>query len=226
MNNLRVSDLGLLEIAESEGIVPAPYLDSVGVLTYGIGHTASAGYPDPAKMQRGMPDDLDGAIDRAIEIFRRDVKVFEERVNKHVKVALAQHEFDALVHFDFNCGGVYYRNKAGQMVHARLIEAINAHDPNASEHFYGWLKPPEIRKRRDREKDLFDTGNYNSNGDRISIWKVDEHGNLRGRLKTISGSELLVRMGRRKLVTGRAPIAKEPVRTRFARLWHNLAGMR
>ena len=38
-----VSTRGLVEIASHEGIVPMPYFDSVGVLTFGIGHTRSAG---------------------------------------------------------------------------------------------------------------------------------------------------------------------------------------
>ena len=56
---MKTSDAGLFAIALHEGIVPGPYFDSVGVLTYGIGHTLGAGYPDPAKMQRGMPTNLD-----------------------------------------------------------------------------------------------------------------------------------------------------------------------
>ena len=34
--------------AEHEGIVPAPYRDSTGLWTYGIGHTAAAGAPGPS----------------------------------------------------------------------------------------------------------------------------------------------------------------------------------
>lgn len=184
---MKSSDRGLLEIAEHEGIVPAPYYDSVGVLTYGIGHTKNAGGIDPADLPRGMPADLDGAIDRAIEVFRRDVETYEARVNDAIKVPLAQHQFDALVSFDLNTGGIYRAN---------LTKAINAGDPDASRNFFGWLRPPEIRKRRTAEKRLFDTGDYDHNGDEIAIWRVDERGKLRGVLKTITGAELLARMQR------------------------------
>ena len=40
---MKTSDAGLFALALHEGIVPAPYKDSVGVLTYGIGHTLGAG---------------------------------------------------------------------------------------------------------------------------------------------------------------------------------------
>jgi lysozyme len=43
MTDMTISAPGLIEIAEHEGIVPAPYLDSAGVRTWGIGHTAAAG---------------------------------------------------------------------------------------------------------------------------------------------------------------------------------------
>lgn len=184
---MRVSDKGLLEIAEHEGIVPAPYRDSVGVYTFGIAHTAAAGGLDPQEMNGAMPTGaaLETAIDRALEVFREDIPKYEARVNKHIKVPLKQHQFDALVSFDFNTGGIH---------RAKLTKAINARDPNASRHFFGWLKPPEIRKRRTAEKNLFDTGNYDANGDQIPIWKTNGKGRLTGILRTMSGDVLLNRM--------------------------------
>lgn len=186
---MKLSDKGLLEIAEHEGIVPAPYRDSVGVWTYGIGHTKNAGGLDPFKMAKNMPTghNLEAAIDRAIEIFREDVQKYEERVNRAIKVPLAQHQFDALVSFDFNTGGIFQ---------AKLTRAINARDADASRHFFGWLKPPEIRKRRTAEKNLFVTGNYDANGDDIPIWATNGAGKLTGILKTIDGADLLRRMNR------------------------------
>jgi lysozyme len=77
---------------------------------------------------------------------------------------------------------------------AALVDAINRGDWDASKHFFGWLKPAEIRGRRTAEKNLFDTGNYDGNGNRIPIWKVGSDGRLQGQLKTITGDELLGRM--------------------------------
>lgn len=189
---MNLSDKGLLEIAEHEGIVPAPYNDSVGVWTYGIGHTAKAGGIDPADLPRGMPANLDAAIDEAIKTFRQDVRGYEKRVQTAVKVPLEQHQFDALVSFDFNTGGI---------LRANLTRQINAGDMSGTG-FMGWLKPPEIRKRRTAEMNLFKTGDYDANGSTIPIWRVDENGKLRGLHGTISGAELLHRMGR-------GPVAKQ-----------------
>lgn len=184
---MKLSDQGLLEIAEHEGIVPAPYRDSKGVWTFGIGHTSGAGDPDPARMARGQPRDLETAIDLALVLFRRDIGKYEARVNAAIRVDLAQHQFDALVSFDFNTGGIQ---------RAQLTRAINAGNPGASRHFLGWLKPPEIRKRREAEKRLYETADYDGNGDAIPVWRVDGDGRLRGVATQMSGAALLERMGR------------------------------
>lgn len=184
---MRTSDRGALEIAEHEGIVPAPYLDSVGVWTFGIGHTAAAGDPDPASMPRGMPASIEPAIDKALAIFRADLEKYEARVNHAIEVPISQHQFDALVSFDFNTGGIE---------RARLTQAINAGDPDAARHFMGWLRPPEIRERRTAEMNLFKTGDYDANGDAIPVWKVSPSGRLEGIEWTMHGAELLARMGR------------------------------
>ena len=184
---MKISDKGLLEICEHEGIVPAPYLDSVGVWTFGIGHTAAAGGPDPLDLPKGMPGNIDGAIDEAIALFREDVGKYEARVNAALKVPVSQHQFDALVSFDFNTGGIH---------RAQLTRAINAGEANASRHFFGWLKPPEIRKRRTAERNLFDTGDYDANGNSIPVWRVSDTGRLLGIHSTIKGADLLKRMKR------------------------------
>ncbi|MCX7298870.1 MAG: lysozyme [Rhodobacterales bacterium] len=185
MTDMTISTRGLLEIAEHEGIVPAPYLDSVGVWTWGIGHTVAAGGPDPAKMHRAMPQDIDKAVIAAIEQFAVDVKGYVARVNEAIHVPLAQHQFDALVSFDFNTGGIH---------RAKLTAAINAGEPDAAQHFMGWLRPPEIRKRRTAEMSLFRTGDYAANGDAIPIWRTDGNGKLAGSLRSISGEEVLRRI--------------------------------
>tara|TARA_R110000868_G_scaffold365076_1_gene627922 strand:- start:420 stop:1061 length:642 start_codon:yes stop_codon:yes gene_type:complete len=184
---MKISDRGILEIAEHEGIVPAPYRDSVGVLTYGIGHTKNAGGIDPSTMSKAMPADVETAIDHALEVFRTDVKSYEARVNKALKVPVTQYEFDALVSFDLNTGGIH---------RAQLTKAINDERPDAARHFMGWLRPPELRKRRTAEMNLFMTGDYDANGDRIPVWKTNGNGTLNGMLYTMSGADVLKRMGR------------------------------
>lgn len=182
MTDMTVSTKGLLEIAEHEGIVPAPYLDSVGVWTWGIGHTAAAGDPDPAKMNRAMPQNIDDSVIAAVRQFAFDVKRYAARVNEAIRVPLKQHEFDALVSFDFNTGGIH---------RAQLTRAINAGDPDAARHFMGWLKPIEIKGRRTAEINLFRTGAYDANGDQIPIWGTDGKGRLTRVIDHMPGREML-----------------------------------
>lgn len=187
---MKVTSKGVLEIAEHEGIVLGPYLDSVGVWTYGVGHTAAAGGLDPTKMPkhdtRGWTDaQVKEELLSAISLFDWDLDSYEARVSKAIRVPIKAHQFDALVSFDFNTGGIH---------RAKLTEAINTGDVNASRHFMGWLRPPEIRKRREAEKLLFETGNYDANGDRIPIYDAIGNGRLRMR-STISGKELAALMG-------------------------------
>jgi lysozyme len=74
-----------------------PYVDPVGVLTIGWGHT---NHHDPkftastVWSQQQCDDALAG-----------DMAVFEAHVAKFAKVALSQNEFDALVSWAYNTGG-------------------------------------------------------------------------------------------------------------------------
>ena len=103
---MQMTERGLLALAGHEGVVPAPYRDSTGTWTFGIGHTAAAGPPDPAEMPRGMPADLDAGIVEAFRVFRADLARYEAEVLAAVTVPLAPHEFDALVSFHYNTGGI------------------------------------------------------------------------------------------------------------------------
>jgi lysozyme len=183
---MKVSDKGLLEICEHEGIVPTVYYDSVKVKTYGVGHTASAGVPDPALMSLTMPmgKALDDAVDRAIKLFGVDVEKYAARVRKAIKVPLKQHQFDALVSFDFNTGGIHK---------AKLTKQINAGD-FSGDGFMGWLRPPEIKSRRKAEMRLFQTGDYDHNGTLIPVWGTDGAGRLKGIVKNMDGHEVLKKM--------------------------------
>lgn len=149
---MKVSPQGLAEIAGHEAIVLSPYLDSVGVWTFGIGHTASAGPPDPKSFPKGVEQPLS----LALETFARDMRKFEERVSRALTVTVSQTEFDALVSFDFNTGGIFK---------AALTRYLNAGDRvRAAAAFDGWHKPDSIIGRRNAEKRLFREGVYQNQG--------------------------------------------------------------
>ena len=165
---MKTSDAGLFALALHEGIVPAPYKDSVGVWTYGIGHTLGAGYPDPEKMLRGMPADLDAALRDVFDLFRRDVAKYEAAVNRAVKVPVTQAQFDALVSFHYNTGAI------GR---ASLVKRLNAGDvAGAAAGFMAWKKPPEIIPRRKAEQELFAKGVYPKG--LVTVWQVSGAGRV------------------------------------------------
>jgi lysozyme len=165
---MQMTDRGLLALVRHEGIVPGPYRDVKQVWTFGIGHTAAAGAPDPATMSRGMPADLDAGLREAFRVFRFDLARYEAAVLRAVKVPLEPHEFDALVSFHYNTGGI---------AKAALTRHLNADDRvAAAAAFMGWLKPAAIRSRRETERDLFAKGRYPTGT--IPVWSVDRNGRV------------------------------------------------
>lgn len=165
---MQMTDNGLLALVRHEGIVPGPYRDVKQVWTFGLGHTAAAGVPDPATMPRGMPADLDAGLREAFRLFRADLAAYEAEVLRAVRVPLEPHEFDALVSFHYNTGGI---------AKAALTRHLNAGDrAAAAAAFMGWLKPVAIRPRREAERDLFATGRYPAGT--IPVWSVDRHGRV------------------------------------------------
>jgi lysozyme len=161
---MKTSDAGIFALALHEGIVPGPYRDSVGVWTFGIGHTAAAGAPEPAKMPRGASGDLA----KVFAVFRKDLAAYEAAVARAVTIDLEQHEFDALVSFHFNTGAIET---------ASLVKRLNAGDRKAAaEGFMAWRKPPEIIERRQAEQHLFMTGEYPEG--RVPVWGVSTSGQV------------------------------------------------
>ena len=165
---MHMTDRGLLALVRHEGLVPGPYLDVKKVWTFGIGHTGAAGPPEPARMPRGMPDDLDAGIREAFRLFRADIVAYEAEVLRSVKVPLEPHEFDALVSFHYNTGGI---------AKAALTKALNVGNrAAAAAAFMGWLKPAAIRSRREAERDLFARGIYPTGT--IPVRSVDRNGQV------------------------------------------------
>lgn len=176
---MKTSRQGIIEIAAHEGIVDMPYRDSKGIWTIGIGHTAHAGPPDPSRSPRGRRVPLS----EVFRIFAADLASVEKRVNKAVHVPVAQHEFDALVSFDFNTGGID---------RATLVRHLNrGNRAKAATSFMNWSKPPEIIDRRSKEMELFRSGRYSSGG-KVRVYPADRHGRVGWRRgKTVDAEKIL-----------------------------------
>jgi lysozyme len=192
---MKTSDAGIFALALHEGIVPAPYKDSVGVWTFGIGHTAAAGAPDPATMPRGMPADLDRALARVFEVFRHDLPKYEAGVMRALKVPVTQAQFDALVSFHYNTGAI------GR---ATLVKKLNAGDmAGAAAGFMAWTKPKEITERRRQEQRLFAQGTYPQG--QVTVWGATALGNVVWKpVKRLTMPEVLA------MLRGPVPAAPKP----------------
>ena len=112
---------------------------------------------------------LSGTMTReAFRIFRADLARYEADVRRAVTVPLGTHEFDALVSFHYNTGGI---------ARAALTRHLNAGNrAAAADGFMGWLKPAAIRARREAERDLFRHGRYPAGT--VPVWAVDRNGRV------------------------------------------------
>jgi lysozyme len=123
------------------------YVDPVGVLTIGWGHTNATGRTFGADTVWTQAE-CDAAL-------REDVAKFEAAVRAHVKVELAQCQFDALVSFAYNCG-------IGNLKASTLLRKVNRREfAGAAREFGKWNKAggrvlPGLTRRRAAEATLFE----------------------------------------------------------------------
>ena len=179
---MRTSDQGIFALMIHEGIVPGPYKDSVGVWTFGIGHTKAAGEPNPAMMPMGMPADLDAALARVFEVFRKDLERYEREVAAAITVPVSQMQFDAAVSFHYNTGAIRK---------ASWVKKLNAGDQaGAAKAIMNWSKPKAIIPRRKAEQKLFRNGGYPTG--KATVWGVDRNGNVKWTpVRTIDKAEAM-----------------------------------
>jgi GH24 family phage-related lysozyme (muramidase) len=139
---MRISDTGIALIREFEGLRLVAYRDPVGVWTIGCGHTKTA--------RRGMRI----STEKAEQLLREDLAVFESCVDRNAWHALNQNEFDALVSWAFNVG-------CGAAARSTLMRKLNAGDrKGAADELLRWDKAggkslPGLSRRRRAERELF-----------------------------------------------------------------------
>lgn len=96
---MKTSQIGVSLIKHFEGFISKPYLCPAGVATIGYGSTK---YVDGKKVKLN-----DKAINEneATLLLKNTLAIYENIVNKKVKVQLKQSQFDALVSHTYNTGG-------------------------------------------------------------------------------------------------------------------------
>lgn len=144
---MKTSTRGRKLIKEFEGLRTTAYKDIVGVWTIGYGHTNAAGSP---KVKPGMSITTKEADD----ILIKDLKKYEDAVNRNVKVPITQNQFDALVSFTFNLG-------EGNLRKSTLLKRLNSGDYKVGDEFLKWNRAGGrlvrgLLRRRQEEKKLFE----------------------------------------------------------------------
>ena len=106
---MHLSPAGLNLLKKSEGFRDRVYADVAGFRTIGFGHRLMPGeaYPNGITLAQGEA------------ILGRDLEIAETAIDRLVKVALTQGQFDALVDFVFNLG-------AGRLASSTLLAYLNA----------------------------------------------------------------------------------------------------
>ena len=105
---MQLSTAGLNLIKQSEGFRSQTYLDAAGLPTIGYGHRLLHAQSFPEGISE--PE--------ATALLAADVRDAEQAVQRLVKVALNQGQFDALVDFCFNLG-------AGKLASSTLLKVLN-----------------------------------------------------------------------------------------------------
>jgi lysozyme len=152
---MAMSDTGYRLTQASEGFRNSAYQDTGGVWTIGYGHT------------KGVYQNMTCTQPQAQQWLVEDVQEAEGYVKQYVTRTLQQGEFDALVDFTYNEGPGAAAIKDGFVWlvsgrHSTLLLKTCAGDPTASAEFLKWDVggPPGLFTRHNRQKQLFDTGDW------------------------------------------------------------------
>ena len=146
-----ISNEGLALVRHFESLFLTAYKDGGGVWTIGWGHTGLQHQDGTVYPGRKITKP------EAVQLLAYDMNQFESRVIALVTVPLTQWEFDALVSFDFNTGGLTLRKGAP----STLLRKLNAGDrEGAAAEFLKWNKDngkvvKGLTRRRNAERAMF-----------------------------------------------------------------------
>lgn len=149
-DKLKISKNGLDLVKHFEGCYLTAYKCPANKWTIGYGHT---GQVDGQNISSGLII----TQEKADELLKYDMAIFEKAVTESVTVNITQSQFDALVSFSFNCG-------AGALKKSTLLKKLNSGDyVGAANEFHRWNKAngkvlKGLVKRRAAEAYLFEMG--------------------------------------------------------------------
>lgn len=139
---MNINKSGLDLIKNFEGLRLKAYRCPSNILTIGYGHTG------------GVREGQVITKEKAEELLKADLSIFEQGVRKNVKVPLNENQFSALVSFVFNIG-------LAAFIRSTLLRILNSGDyKGAAGQFDRWVRGggkvlPGLVRRRAAEKELF-----------------------------------------------------------------------
>ncbi len=137
-----VSEKGKEDIKKFEKFSEGPYKDPAH------GDTWSIGYGHQIRPGENF---IKITEEKALELFRKDIKIVEDVIRENVWVELSGKEYDALASFVYNVGVENFKNST-------LLKLLNEEDyANAMDEFPKWIKSggevvPGLTPRRDYER--------------------------------------------------------------------------
>jgi lysozyme len=152
---MRISAAGLDLTKHFESCFLRAYQDGGGVWTIGWGHTGLKHQDGTVKRGRVI------TRAEADQLLEYDMHNHTVDIFKYVTIELAQNEFDALVSWNFNTGGLMIRGRNGKMGPSTLLKKLNAGDlQGAADEFLKWNKDNGKRvdgltRRRLAEREMF-----------------------------------------------------------------------
>jgi GH24 family phage-related lysozyme (muramidase) len=150
-----VSRAGIQFIGGWEGFRGDLYNDPLGHCTIGYGHLVHRGRcngSEPPQFKRGITHA------QGLDLLQDDVRRFADAVDVAVRVALRQHQFDALVSFAYNVG-------TGAFSGSTLLRKLNGGDhASVPSELMRWTNNglPGLVRRRRAEGVLYRDGRYAS----------------------------------------------------------------
>jgi len=142
----QIKERGLALVKHFESLFLKAYQDPVGIWTIGWGHTGLKHNDGTVHKGRTISEE------EAHALLAHDMMTFCERVENLITVVLTDDQFDALVSFDFNTGG---------LAKSTLRKKLNAGDyEGAAAEFPKWNKAGGkvlrgLTRRRKSEQNLF-----------------------------------------------------------------------
>ena len=141
----------VLEVASHEAVIRQAYKDSVGIWTWSVGLTGATGHD----VERYI--DNPASLQHCLNIFVWALRNYAAQVNDAFQGRdLTTAQFAAAVSFHWNTGAI------GR---AEWVKLWNAGDHDgARAAIMNWVTPPELKGRREKERDLFFDGIWSNDG--------------------------------------------------------------